>query len=281
MKRNYSKLLLICLILSNIGSLFADKTKIDSKLDTNLDNQVRIIISKGSGHPAYQSYYDWVHKYYPEIEIIDVYSKSKQFIDSVIVIADGLLLSGGVDVHPGRFGKPEQADKCEIDLNRDTLEFHLIENSLNKKIPILGVCRGLQMINVATGGSLIVDIPTEVKNHLEHQNGKSEDSYHRVIIEENTLLYKLLQSKEEIVNSNHHQAIDKLGKDLKISSKSPDGIVESIEWADPQGKSWLLAIQWHPERLININASKPIVDEFIKEVKKNKDVKKINMELKK
>ena len=130
------------------------------------------------------------------------------------------------------------------------------------------------MINVATGGSLIVDIPTEIQNHLDHQNGLPEDSYHRVIIEENTMLYNLLNSKEEIVNSNHHQAVDKLGKNLKATSTTSDGIIESIEWMNPIGKSWLIAIQWHPERLINKNASKPILDEFIKETKKYKEVSK-------
>ncbi len=273
MKLNYFKLLLICLILNNFTNLFSNENqlKVESKLKN--DSKLRIIISKGSGHPAYLSYYDWVHKYYPDVEIIDVYSKNKKFIDSVLVLADGLLLSGGVDVHPGRFGKSDKADQCEIDLGRDTLEFHLIETSLNKKLPILGICRGLQMINVATGGSLIVDIPTEVENHLEHQNGKPEDSYHKVIIKDNTLLYNLLKSNQEIVNSNHHQAIDKVGNNIKVSSTSPDGIVESIEWAEPSEKSWLLAIQWHPERLINVNASKPIIDEFIKEVKKYKEIK--------
>ena len=261
MKTNFLKILLINLILISGINLFAiEKTK--------------IIISKGSGHPAYQKYIDWVNYSYPEIEIIDVYSKDKNFVDSVLKISSGLLLSGGVDVHPGRFGRAEDADKCEIDLDRDTLEFHLIKQSLRKKMPILGVCRGMQMINVATGGSLIVDIPTEIQNHLDHQNGLPEDSYHRVIIEENTMLYNLLNSNEEIVNSNHHQAVHKLGENLKATSKTSDGIIESIEWMNPIGKSWLIAIQWHPERLINKNASKPILDEFIKETKKYKEVSK-------
>lgn len=261
MKKNLLKILLINFILLSANSLFSS------------DN-IKIIISKGSGHPSYQNYINWINNSYPDIEVIDVYKKERKFIDSVLNISHGLLLSGGVDVHPGRFGRAEDADKCEIDLDRDTLEFHLIEQSLNNKMPVLGICRGMQMLNVATGGSLIVDIPSEVKNHLDHQNGLPEDSYHRVVIEENSLIYDLLNSKEEIVNSNHHQAIDKLGKNLKITSKTFDGIIESIEWENPTDKSWLIAIQWHPERLINENASKPILDEFIKMTKKYKEVNK-------
>lgn len=253
------KNLLILLILSAISAFNNDIL--------SQENKLKIAISKGSGHPAYQNYINWVNDSYPEIEVIDLYNKPKKYIDSVMNISSGLLLSGGVDVHPGRFGRAEDTLKCEIDLERDTLEFYVINYALNNKLPILGICRGMQMMNVAMGGSLIVDIPTEVDKHLDHQNGLAEDSYHRVIIDEKTELNKVLQSDEEIVNSNHHQAVDKLGENLIASCRTSDGIVEGIEWKDKSNMAWFLGVQWHPERLINEKASKPILDEFIKEVK--------------
>ncbi|NBW84951.1 MAG: gamma-glutamyl-gamma-aminobutyrate hydrolase family protein, partial [Proteobacteria bacterium] len=161
---------------------------------------------------------------------------------------------------------PEDSLLCEIDLGRDTLEFYIIEYAIQNQMPILGICRGMQMMNVATGGSLIVDIPSEVKNHLDHQNGLPEDSYHRVMIEKSSLLNSLLESNEEIVNSNHHQSVDKLGKNLVISAKTSDGVVEAIEWKDKENMAWFLGVQWHPERLINKNATEPILLEFVKQI---------------
>lgn len=262
MKKNYLNIYLIKLILIlSVSSLFSQVNP-------------KIIISKGSGHPAYLNYINWMNKHYPDVEVIDVYAKDINYIDSVLNISSGLLLSGGVDVHPGRFGKAEQSDKCEIDLMRDTIEFHLIENALKNKMPILGVCRGMQMMNVATGGSLIVDIPSEVKKHLDHQNGLPEDSYHRVEFEASSYISKILNSKEEIVNSNHHQSVDKLGKNIRVSSKTSDGIIESIEWLNPENKSWFIGVQWHPERLINSNASVPILKEFISKSNEYKEMNK-------
>ena len=253
--KNLLKLLIINVILTFSSFLLLSQ-----------DNLTRVAISKGSGHPSYQNYINWIKNYNTEIEVIDLYNKPKTFIDSVIKISDGLLLSGGVDVHPGRFGRPEDSLLCEIDLGRDTLEFYIIEYAIQNQMPILGICRGMQMMNVATGGSLIVDIPSEVKNHLDHQNGLPEDSYHRVMIEKSSLLNSLLKSNEEIVNSNHHQSVDKLGKNLVISAKTSDGVVEAIEWKDKENMAWFLGVQWHPERLINKNATEPILLEFVKQI---------------
>lgn len=203
---------------------------------------------------------------YPNVEIIDLYKKPKNFIDSVMNISNGLLLSGGVDVDPSRYGRGDDANLCEIDLERDTLEFYIINYALENKMPILGICRGMQIMNVALGGSLIVDIPREVKDHVEHSNNIPEDSYHRIIIDKSSYLYKIIQSDEEIVNSSHHQSVDKLGKNLKISAKAADGVAEAMEWQDKKNMAWFLGVQWHPERLINKNASSPILDEFIKHI---------------
>ena len=232
------------------------------------DEKVRIGLSKGSGGKSYKNYSKWLENYGYDVEIIDIYSSNDPLKD--LLDCDALVLTGGPDVHPGRFDKPYESDRCSIDEFRDTLEFELLRNALLVKMPILGICRGQQLINVALGGNLIIDIPSDLTNPVVHQI-EDGDANHRLFLEEGTYLKEIAGVDSGLVNSNHHQAIDKLSKELRPSGYTRDGIIESFEWKDVSFKSWLLAVQWHPERLEEDHPlSGPIAKEFIEAAKKYK-----------
>lgn len=237
------------------------------------EDKLKIALSKGSGGQSYENYSEWLESYGYDVEIVDIYSSDDPIKD--LLDCDALVLTGGPDVHPGRFDKPYESDRCSIDEYRDTLEFELLRNALLFKMPILGICRGQQLINVALGGSLIIDIPKDLTNPVIHQVEEG-DATHRLFIEEGTYLRSIAGVDSALVNSNHHQAVDKLSKELKPTGYTRDGIIESFEWRDVSFKSWMLAVQWHPERLErNHPLSEPLAKEFIEAATKfSKKLKK-------
>ena len=179
-------------------------------------------------------------------------------INDIIKLIDGLILTGGnFDINPLIYGEDNTASRNEKN-ERTKFEIKLCEIALEKNIPVLGICGGSQLINVSLGGTLIQDIKNNKINH-EQSNPRNETS-HEVIIESKTKLYSIINQSTIKVNSAHHQAVDKLGKDLLISGKSKDGYVESIEHINHK---WCIGVQWHPEFLIT-NADKSIFIDFIK-----------------
>ncbi len=233
------------------------------------NEKMKIALSKGSGGQSYVNYSEWLESYGHNIEIVDIYASDDPVKD--LLECDALVLTGGPDVHPGRFDKPYESDRCSIDEYRDTLEFELLRNALLIKMPILGICRGQQLINVALGGSLIIDIPNDLTNPVIHQLDEG-DATHRLFLEDGTYLKEIADVDSALVNSNHHQAVDKLSKELKPTGYTRDGIIESFEWRDVSFKSWMLAVQWHPERLERDHPlSEPLANEFIEAAKKFKN----------
>jgi putative glutamine amidotransferase len=169
---------------------------------------------------------------------------------------DGILFSGGEDLHPALYGKPEFVQEYglkEIIPARDLFEYKVIEKALEREKPILGICRGMQLINVFLGGSLVPDIPA-----LYHSNGhgkiNGQDQTHFVRVETASMLHDLSGQELGIVNSAHHQSVDRPAVALKISAFSEPAIVEAMEWKDPAKKSWLLMVQWHPERMSDLSS---------------------------
>jgi len=235
---------------------------------------IKIALSKGSGGQSYQNYSDWLLSYGEEIEIIDIYTSDDPI--KALLECDALVLTGGPDVHPGRFDKPYESDRCSIDENRDTLEFELLRKAVTTKMPILGICRGQQLINVAFDGSLIIDIPKDITNPIIHQI-EDKDATHRLFLNDDTYLKNITNIDSAVVNSNHHQAIDKLSREFKPTGYTRDGIIEAYEWRDDSFKSWLLAVQWHPERLERDHPlSEPIAKEFMKAAQEFKKKLKTN-----
>ncbi len=159
---------------------------------------------------------------------------------------DGLLLSGGEDVNPLIFGEQPQWGLGEIDIYRDELEIELTKIAIEQKKPILGICRGLQVLNIVCGGGIIQDIPSQHKQSIQHrQKGPRFLLSHTVDMVEETLLHKIIGKTTMAVNSFHHQGISKLAPNLVANCHSTDGIIEGIE--DKEGN--ILAVQWHPENL--------------------------------
>jgi putative glutamine amidotransferase len=159
---------------------------------------------------------------------------------------DGVLLSGGVDVDPLLYGQPPHARLGRVDRRRDDFELALTREALRRDLPILAICRGQQVLNVATGGTLVQDIPSELKGAVEHDApGQRSRRSHEVVVVAASRLRQILGQDTVSVNSFHHQAIDRLGEGLVVSARSKgDGVIEGVEIP---GRRFVVAVQWHPE----------------------------------
>ena len=173
---------------------------------------------------------------------------SEDDIAVVVGELDGLLLSGGGDVHSLLYGEEPHPKTKLQDPARDAMEFALVHAALERDLPLLGICRGIQVINVALGGTLIQDIPAQVRGACKHYSqGLAVLLLHSVTIEENTLLARLLGVQSLAVNSWHHQAPDRIGDGLRINCRAADGVIEGLE--SSTGKP-VLALQCHPEECV-------------------------------
>lgn len=164
---------------------------------------------------------------------------------------DGVLLAGGVDVNPTNFGEPPHPRLGRIDPARDTVELELTKWALEDGKPLLGLCRGLQVINVALGGSLHQDLEAQYPRGIKHDYfptaGFSRDYLaHEVEIASGSRLARVFDARRVTVNSMHHQGIRDLGQDLVATAYAPDGLIEGIEFGDDQ---FVVGVQWHPEAL--------------------------------
>ena len=156
----------------------------------------------------------------------------------------GLLLSGGEDVSPRFFGQTPQQNLGIVDETRDLFELALYKAAKRKGIPILGICRGIQLINIAEGGTLHQHLPAVLDTIQHGQRNIDGTLFHEVRLEPGSLLAQTFGTTEIRTNSYHHQAVDALGNDLRATGRAADGIVEAIEGT---GRSFVLAVQWHPE----------------------------------
>jgi putative glutamine amidotransferase len=160
---------------------------------------------------------------------------------------DGLLLTGGEDVDPTRFGEEPSPGLGEVSPERDELEYRLIHAFMQKGKPILGICRGMQVLNTALGGTVWQDLSRAKKRVLQHrQNAPRWHLSHHVYIYEETRLAGILGSGERKVNSFHHQAVKEVAPGFIVSAVSADGVIEAMESRDHR---FVLGVQWHPENL--------------------------------
>jgi putative glutamine amidotransferase len=189
-------------------------------------------------------------------------TKDKKLIKHYIDSIDGLLITGGNDMDPKFFGqKPHH--KAKIDpIERDTFDLTSCEYALNAGMPVLGLCRGHQVLNVVYGGTIYQNlscIPGKTLNHTDP--GEAGHSFHKVKIDKKSKLYKIIKREIVEVNSSHHQVVDKIGSGLKVSAFAPDGIIEGLE--NP-GSEFIISVQWHPESIFAREHSRKLFRAFIK-----------------
>lgn len=230
-------------------------------------SQVRIGITDCG---RYENYANWI-KELPGVEVIKLTYNDPDF--SAITDCDGILLSGGQDVHPRFYDKLEfmhfyKGTEPDIDEQRDAFEWKVLAYSQEKKLPVLGICRGLQLANAFFGGTLLLDIPCSGKNnHSKFREG--EDRYHPIQVSAGSILQKISGKSTGIVNSAHHQSANEVAESLIVNAVSDDGVIEGLERKNFNDHPYLLLVQWHPERMTDRQSpfSAKIRNSFIEAVR--------------
>jgi len=168
----------------------------------------------------------------------------------VVEAVHGIVLTGGEDVDPAEFGAARHPRTQEPHRERDRCELALVRIAHEKRMPTLAICRGMQVVNVAFGGTLIQDIESERPSAIKHDRSSERAMrVHDVRIAPESKLARAIGDSDIVVNSSHHQAVDRVPAELRVTAHAPDGIIEGAEWAGDDW--WLLAVQWHPEELVS------------------------------
>ncbi|HEY1450753.1 MAG TPA: gamma-glutamyl-gamma-aminobutyrate hydrolase family protein [Solirubrobacteraceae bacterium] len=166
--------------------------------------------------------------------------------DELLQRLDGLLLAGGADIDPASYGQTPHAETQDSVPERDAFEIALTRGAIERDVPLLGICRGMQLINIALGGTLTQHLPEHL-GHEEHRkvNGSFDGSDHDVDLLDGTLAMRVIGAAHHSTKSHHHQGVDRVGEGLRVSATATvDGLVEAIELPD---RSFVLGVQWHPE----------------------------------
>jgi putative glutamine amidotransferase len=189
-------------------------------------------------------------------------------IEQALAGIGGLMLTGGDDVAPSRYGEEAHPTVVEAEAGRDEFEIGLINSARARQLPILAICRGVQMLNVACGGTLIQDIPSQVTGALAHSlpvpPNLAYSLAHEVWVEKDSLLSKLMRERLADdtceVNSRHHQAVKDVARGFRVSATAPDGVIEAIE--DPAA-AFCLGVQWHPENFFRTGEFRSLFEGFV------------------
>lgn len=191
------------------------------------------------------------------------YTESCESIDRFLDISDGFLFAGGPDIEPYRYGE-KKLDACEGTAPlRDAVELLAFPKIFATGKPVLGICRGLQLINTALGGTLYQDMPSQIESGVKHRN-KDVPSFHDINISDSTPLKELSDSDHVTVNSYHHQAIKDIGRELEVMARGDDGVIEAVYIP---GRKFFWAFQWHPEKNMENELNKRIFKAFVEATK--------------
>jgi putative glutamine amidotransferase len=238
MKNIPHKILLIALFV------FVVLTSCSSNSSKN--SPVRIAISRERKDIEVR-YSTWLDFQKIPVRYINLYAIPFGRVLDSLRTCDALVLTGGEDIYPALYGKEQDTNRCGgFNPYRDSLELMLYTEAKSLKMPVLGICRGLQLINVAEGGSLFIDLPVDNKSGELHRIGEEDWSQHFVVLNKMSLLHKVIGQDSILVESNHHQGIDRLAPSLQSIAVSSDGLIESITGKGAKS-GFLLAVQWHPE----------------------------------
>ena len=168
---------------------------------------------------------------------------------AILERVDGLVLTGGEDIDPTHYGADAHPKAGEAHAARDATELALAHEARDRRLPTLAICRGIQLINVALGGTLVQDLPSERPGGLDHAPGAHRAARsHDLSVERGSRLAEALGATELSVNSSHHQAVDRVGHPLVVTARSSDGVIEGLE-TPREADWWMIGVQWHPEEL--------------------------------
>ena len=186
--------------------------------------------------------------------------------EDVVGRVDGVLLTGGGDIDPALYGAEPHATFEAAEPGRDAFDIALVKAAVAANVPVLAICRGMQVLNVAFGGDLVQDIPTEVNGALHHDVREPRFAIaHEVWLSPTSTLFTLMKDDLEDgescpVNSRHHQAVRHLGAGLEVVGTAPDGVIEAVERT---GARFCLAVQWHPENFWRTGEFRPLFEGFV------------------
>ena len=169
-------------------------------------------------------------------------------LPDILAAVDGLVLTGGDDVDPEHYGQRRSDRTEQPHALRDRCELAAVQLARERGLPTLAICRGIQVVNVALGGTLIQDIATECPFAFDHRPSEKRARVHAVTLEPSSALASAIGATEIDVNSSHHQAPGRVGSGLRVTALAPDGIIEGLEWVADDW--WMLGVQWHPEDLM-------------------------------
>ncbi|VAX23325.1 Glutamine amidotransferase, class I [hydrothermal vent metagenome] len=244
--------------------------------DTNMGRESEISDYKG------ETIY-WLKKSYPDAitksggaPLILPISTNLELISQYFETVDGLLLSGGhFDIDPKLYGEKKWPETGPLKPDRTIMEIKLFKKAMRAGMPLLGICGGMQAINVGLGGTLYQHLPKQLSSEIPHEQKPKHPSnpHHRVSLTGGSLLARLAGGDEAKVNSTHHQGVRSVGKGLRVCASAPDGLVEGIEMEDSD-KPFLVGVQWHPEYLIDKDElSQKLFKRFISECRKYRKAK--------
>jgi putative glutamine amidotransferase len=200
-----------------------------------------------------------------EVRIVD----PSMSVEEALAGVDGLMLTGGDDVEPSRYGETPHETIVAAEPGRDEFEMALVGAARARAMPLFAICRGVQVLNVACGGTLVQDIPSQVRGALQHSlkipPNEPYSLAHEVWLDKDTLLSRLMGERLSDadsceVNSRHHQAVKDVAKGFKVSATAPDGVIEAIE--DPEAR-FCLGVQWHPENFWRTGEFRPLFEAFV------------------
>ena len=199
-----------------------------------------------------------------EVRVVD----ASMGVDDALKGLDGLLLTGGDDVAPSRYGEAKHEKTVEVESERDAFELKLVAAARAAVLPIFAICRGVQVLNVACGGTLVQDIPSQINGAVNHSLLVPPNTpctlAHEVWVEKDSLLSRLMGDRLNAdacdVNSRHHQAVKAIANGFRITATAPDGVIEAIE--DPNAR-FCLGVQWHPENFWRTGEFRSLFEGFV------------------
>jgi putative glutamine amidotransferase len=199
-------------------------------------------------------------------EPVELSLKDPQGLQAILPTLDGFVLPGSpADVDPREYGRQNMGKSEPADMGREQTDRAILGHALVEHKPVLAICYGCQILNVYLGGTLVQDLRTETGTKLAHRRKDltpepADDPRHQVQFETGSRLAALAGGPEAVINSSHHQSIEHPGRQLKITGRAPDGIVEGVEWTGDA--NWVLGVQWHPERMLGDGLAEKLFTEL-------------------